>query len=522
MFMRMKFRIFSLIVVLSLPAVLLPPVVIALDDPHKSGMTCATCHQNPSSTWWTDQGAAGGLCGQCHNPGFPERDAVIHAITSTYGGLVMPCTQCHNPHYQKQLRTWKAAGYLATGTISAVTTTTLTRTAGAPGWSQDQWKGMLLIPDVRYLQYNYRIASNTASVITIDTSRGDAIMLAYAAPGASFAVVYGGLIKEAIGRLPVKFLRGTGVNSFADGDATRDGVCEVCHSRTTHFRASGTAPDQLHTSIGSSAAGTRCMVCHKHVLGFPGENAGCLGCHDGPVGSRAAVGSRFRAGSHHVQGVEVTNQHCYQCHWEANDDGTINTTYHSGSSVPGSAVDLVIYGAAARPTSYTVDTTAIQYLANGSRAEINKLTTHCLGCHSDQNNATQPFGVTRKPIQYAWDGSSVANRYNQVMSFLGHIATRDLLRKKTEQGLFRPRERAREPGGLGPRRDLAEHAERLGERPVLRLPQLARFGCSRQDRELHQRDLKRRHPEGDLVREGRLCRELRAGGGRLGGHQERV
>jgi hypothetical protein len=44
---------------------------------------------------------------------------------------------------------------------------------------------------------------------------------------------------------------------------------------------------------------------------------------------------------------------------------------------------------------------------------VQRITTHCLGCHSDQNNLTTPFGDGKTPKQYAWDGTSVAARYSQ-------------------------------------------------------------------------------------------------------------
>ncbi|RII24920.1 MAG: CxxxxCH/CxxCH domain-containing protein, partial [Geobacter sp.] len=116
--------------------------------------------------------------------------------------------------------------------------------------------------------------------------------------------------------------------------------------------------------------------------------------------------------SHHVQG-ELTDAKCYQCHWEANSNGTINPAYHGGAAAPGSPVDLVVYGAAARPTTFTAGATAVQYTANGTRGEIEKVTSHCLGCHSDQNNSATPFGDGKTPKQYAWDGTSVAARYAQ-------------------------------------------------------------------------------------------------------------
>ncbi|MCM2263846.1 MAG: CxxxxCH/CxxCH domain-containing protein [Desulfuromonadales bacterium] len=151
--------------------------------------------------------------------------------------------------------------------------------------------------------------------------------------------------------------------------------------------------------------------CHGAAAPVWGVTEVCGGCHTVVQGNRAAITGQFAGNSHHVQGTSLTGQHCYQCHWEANGDGTVNQTYHGGTSA--ALIDLVVYGTAARPTSYTGGATAIQYKTDGSRGEITKLNSHCLGCHSDANDAATPFGDGKTPKQYAWDGTSVARRYSQ-------------------------------------------------------------------------------------------------------------
>jgi len=152
------------------------------------------------------------------------------------------------------------------------------------------------------------------------------------------------------------------------------------------------------------------ISCHGNT-GATWGSAACLDCHAVAQGARAAVTGQFASNSHHVQGT-ITNAHCYQCHWEARSDGTINQTYHSGAAASGSAVDLVVYGAGIRPASYNPGT-FVTYTANGTRSQIQKISSHCLGCHSDQNNNATPFGDGKTPRQYAWDNSSVDARYSQ-------------------------------------------------------------------------------------------------------------
>lgn len=228
-------------------------------------------------------------------------------------------------------------------------------------------------------------------------------------------------------------------------------ACSACHaaapstgSHTKHLSQSGVECNDCHdAAVQGTAAPTQHLDGNIDVydstpgdLGYPQNKAkgsaystcsnischggssatwgstACLDCHSVSQGSRAAITSQFSTNSHHIQGA-VTNNKCYECHWEANSDGSINSTYHGGSQASGSVVDLVIYGPGTRPSTYGTGATAIQYTANGSRTEIQKINSHCLGCHSDQNNSTTPFGDGKTPKQYAWDGNSVDARYSQ-------------------------------------------------------------------------------------------------------------
>ncbi|MDU0459753.1 MAG: LamG-like jellyroll fold domain-containing protein [Geobacteraceae bacterium] len=206
-------------------------------------------------------------------------------------------------------------------------------------------------------------------------------------------------------------------------------ACNKCHAGTTSdgttitntaLHMNGAYNLQAGTGVSFSytyaTSGGTCsnISCHGALSANWGGTVTCLVCHSIAQGPRAAITSQFGANSHHIQGI-VTDDKCYQCHWEANSNGSINPAYHSGSAASGAPVDLVVYGAGARPATYNTlnAATAVQYTANGSRSEIQKINSHCLGCHSDQNNTTQPFGDGKTPRQYAWDGTSVAARYAQ-------------------------------------------------------------------------------------------------------------
>ena len=67
--------------------------------------------------------------------------------------------------------------------------------------------------------------------------------------------------------IPVKFLRYTGMNSFADGDTTYNGVCEVCHTTTKYYRRDGSQPFANHSG-GFNYDRANCVTCHQHKYGF--------------------------------------------------------------------------------------------------------------------------------------------------------------------------------------------------------------------------------------------------------------
>jgi hypothetical protein len=149
----------------------------------------------------------------------------------------------------------------------------------------------------------------------------------------------------------------------------------------------------------------------------------CIDCHTEVAGSQLNGAKQMRGSSHHVQGVEISGRHCYACHWEATEDGRINEQYHpaeqSDKGKP-RTVELVVWSEGERPTLYKSGSTAVTFQqsaigTSSERTEIARVSTHCLGCHSDQNNNTLPFqGDANTPRKYAWDSQSVASRYSQI------------------------------------------------------------------------------------------------------------
>ena len=248
-------------------------------------------------------------------------------------------------------------------------------------------------------------------------------------------------------RAPVVFTQKLTGDDYAKSTGTINGICNACHSvDAKHFRSDGgdghnssyvCTKCHEHRFTDSHADNNPCNTCHKNKpvprhSGF-GLPVDCVKCHTGNVGARVDVIGQFKGNSHHVQGIPISNKHCYECHWESTPEGLINNDYHEGfnfknySSAKDAKVDLILYGPALRPTIYklfssaTGRATAVQFTASNMKSsDINterkaavKITNHCLSCHSDQNNDTKPFGDCKTPRQYAWDLKSIDARYSQ-------------------------------------------------------------------------------------------------------------
>jgi predicted CXXCH cytochrome family protein len=177
----------------------------------------------------------------------------------------------------------------------------------------------------------------------------------------------------------VVFTARTGTNSFADGNTTYDGVCEVCHTQTTYH---------LSTGAGASHnAGQECVTCHAHDAGFQGAG-GCTVCHntpqdngDGvPVGGRRAVVGEFARRSHHVlvtPADSIPDGDCTTCH---------DMAQHQQGSVRVKNADNagIIYTLTGDPAT--------------SSTEAVKLTAFCLACHdADAAGGGVPFSDGQTP-----------------------------------------------------------------------------------------------------------------------------
>ena len=272
-----------------------------LDYPHTAvnNINCDDCHlisgsndsllvDVTSHSTGLDDSTYNNLCWGCHND-VDAVDVKTHSylqIDDDYGEWSVECRTCHNPHTQRQVKIYTTSTYLATGISTSIATdspeagkSTLTDTSKS--WTDDEFIGLSVIPDVNYRRLGYKILSNTPTTITVE----GVFDTTYIASGDTYAVVYGKLIKETVssddilvnspttkgvGDKTVRFYTDTGTNSFADNNATYDGICEVCHTQTNYHRNDDSG-DHSHKPMAN------CVGCHSHENGFRFYNHTAIG-----------------------------------------------------------------------------------------------------------------------------------------------------------------------------------------------------------------------------------------------------
>ncbi len=396
----------------------------AMDAPHAdaNSVGCESCHyifgNEPSLLPpWTAHNAQdiddtqyNALCWGCHNDvqaPFVRTHSSLQ-IDNDYGDWTVECKSCHDVHAQRQLKTYKAAGYLHQGTSASVDSTTLVETGA--GWTVDEYKGLVLTPNVVYnSHYNYMITGNTSDTITVNGP----INLTKASAGNTFSIAYGKNIDNTVftpnsGAKTVKFFNNTGTNSFADGDGTYDGICEVCHTQTTNHRNDVTG-DHAHN------AGTNCVICHLHTSGFKPD--ACDVCHGfPPVANSASGGPDGLANNPGVTGSATAGAHalhvttkgfaCSNCHYDSVGAGATHNTgltitlgfnTFSGSQQGGS------YDGQSASSYNTTTTSPVTSVTN-----TDTKTCSSIYCHSSGQSTTDKDDSTPTYASPVWDDPSSA------------------------------------------------------------------------------------------------------------------
>ena len=377
------------------------------DYPHNvssNNVSCTDCHvqaAGPDLNLGSPPMTVDAQCLTCHNEvsaPFEETHSSLNT-SGTYGTWSVGCITCHDPHNQAQVSTYGPESYLYTSTSAAVTSGTefsWIRSVGA-NWAEHQWAGMMVIGNTAAVpQVFHNIYDNTSDTLTLEGPVTDA------ASGNTFAIVYGGLIKNAINYTktnvipnvlisgPTKLFQNAGQNSFTDGTPTgspavaTNGICIICHTLTTHQKNDGT--DVSHYT------GQYCLTCHSHEGGF-----GKYASDSGMFGSASGSGFQFGGsrswdpGTDPVKAMNSPNA----AYAKVNGVGTCNGIYcHSNGAVNGSDNSNLAYRTTPawqggsfgankcgschdNPPQYTGQS---HYTANGF---MNKEGGHLVGIHFD-------------------------------------------------------------------------------------------------------------------------------------------
>jgi predicted CxxxxCH...CXXCH cytochrome family protein len=269
-----------------------PQISLANLAPHWSShaIGCLDCHP--------DHMGPKTACDFCHNnttgTDFSKTSAPAVATHSAavigsgkYGTWARQCVDCHDPHVSAQCDTPLAEGtFTGFSTANGVTTFQLnTVTVNDPGWQDPaSWAAktgaerglILLVPGLvwdaeqnGYVDFSGEILGATATTITVQgaVSSFSAVR--------DFRILYGQYIRKTISGRPVDFSgtpAGLAINEAGGAtDPTPTGVCQVCHTQTSHWRSDGSRADHFN--------GENCATCHEHELGF---RPSCNACHGFP------------------------------------------------------------------------------------------------------------------------------------------------------------------------------------------------------------------------------------------------
>ncbi|RME27241.1 MAG: hypothetical protein D6806_04925, partial [Deltaproteobacteria bacterium] len=196
-----------------------------------------------------------------------------------------------------------------------------------------------------------------------------------------YGSTYGKFLRDVIttpssGDRTVILLGPEGPKSFADGDSTIDGVCEVCHTQTHYHRNDGSYPSQhLLSEV------TYCTNCHDHANGFIAQGE-CTACHDQNSGM---------SGKHdkHVRGENIPCSRCHNCVVDSGNNLIFNGNHANGTiDVCGSNLNY-------NPSNHSCNPSC-----HGSKTWTNKPYSICNLCHDDgsQRNSNRLSGKHYKHL----------------------------------------------------------------------------------------------------------------------------
>jgi len=401
--------------------------------PHNlaNGITCNDCHE-PHRT--VDGAGGGGMqpyllepCEGCHtndNGGNYTTDSAPYVQTHSsdvaqsikFGQWSKGCWDCHgHGHNQPPLVEGTYASYVTDiGIITFFLDSPLTvydaNWSDITTWTRKSGtdRGLILKlisqtpASTSALADSFEIIGTTSNTITVANMLSDE-ELSLPARG-SFEIFYGQMIRTS----PEATF--SGPTTFADDesqtgiDPSPAGVCQVCHTRTNHWRADGSlAADHF--------SGSNCTQCHTHRDGF--APTACNACHGMPPVDSTSGGPTGLVAAALATGATTPGAHAL--HATSSGYGYSCDTCHAGGmpTTPISGnhriqIGFDVLGNAGTGTNYDghVLTAPYSYEGTNGTAVTTGGSMVCSNtyCHSDAKSLA--LGTSPSGVSPPWDSNT--------------------------------------------------------------------------------------------------------------------
>jgi cytochrome c553 len=215
---------------------------------HDTGH-CANCHDtfddsicgvNPLMLFEVDDpdSQTDNFCFQCHKSDGAAQQVTNYTYSKNFGGGTATFTTIYDAFNV-------SLSYAYSGTSTFVNISTLTE-SGA-GWTTDQYQGLILVPNVNELSYNYNIMGNTTDTITVEVP----IDLTKVTTGDTFAIIYG-----VVSSHNLKDIQDLHTDMY--GFTSDNNACVACHNPHTaqrNYEVTDSGRGGVKTAIRDVVAG---------------------------------------------------------------------------------------------------------------------------------------------------------------------------------------------------------------------------------------------------------------------------